>query len=263
MSLGTNPLALFAATISLGAHVAIFGSLLAGPAEEPPDLVHLVDIVTAPSPPSSPASRTLTPSIAPAALQTPTRTRTAADSERTRRTNVPAQSAPLPLPAPVTAARSSGEPQGAASSTEAPAPTPPSTALATPRSRPASRAPDRHATTAADPVQTASLGRDPTRRPMSPAAVSIETGIAVASGNAQPRYPLIARKRGYEGRAIIRASVSERGRVLSATVAESSGHDVLDQAARRAVSGWAFQPGQRDGRPIAGRIDVPVEFRLR
>ena len=81
--------------------------------------------------------------------------------------------------------------------------------------------------------------------------------------NPPPRYPLLARKRGYEGEAIVRVEVSRAGQVNAAEVVKSSGFDILDNAAREAVARWQFQPATRDGRPTAGRIDVPIEFRLR
>ncbi len=91
----------------------------------------------------------------------------------------------------------------------------------------------------------------------------IKTRIAITPGNAQPRYPLHARKRGYEGRTVVRVAVSEDGKVAATKIAQSSGYKVLDVAAREAVAAWQFKPATRGGYPVTGRIDVPVEFRLR
>jgi protein TonB len=45
-------------------------------------------------------------------------------------------------------------------------------------------------------------------------------------------------------------------------VAESSGHEDLDDAARAAASDWTFAPALEDGEPVAGTLRVPVRFEL-
>lgn len=82
-------------------------------------------------------------------------------------------------------------------------------------------------------------------------------------GNPRPSYRRLARKRGHEGRVIIRALVSSSGHVTQVTVKQSSGHDSLDKAALRAVKRWRFRPAQRSGRPVGATLDVPVVFHLK
>jgi protein TonB len=45
-------------------------------------------------------------------------------------------------------------------------------------------------------------------------------------------------------------------------IATSSGHDILDEEAIRAVRRWRFRPAQVEGRPATGRIVVPITFEL-
>ena len=92
--------------------------------------------------------------------------------------------------------------------------------------------------------------------------VVIDIPTTAVPGNPHPRYPSAARKRGYEGQTIIRAQIGLRGNVLGTKIVRSSGHTILDTAASKAVTGWEFRPARRDGRPVTGEIDIPIEFRL-
>jgi protein TonB len=78
-----------------------------------------------------------------------------------------------------------------------------------------------------------------------------------------PTYPRRAARLGQEGTVLVRARLSTTGEVLEVELGRSSGHPLLDAAARDAVKGWAFQPARRDGRAVLGVVDVPVHFRLR
>ena len=244
MSPALNPIALAAATLSLGAHAAVVGVLLFNPADEPSEVAHLVSIVTAsalPSPPTAPQADE--PTTAPKSPELPALEQIPERQTASTREIMPVQDV-----------TSRPAPPGAG-----PAPT----AFAIPMRKPAAPAPDEEPLVAAEPQELASL--DPALNHPSPprAAPTIRTEIAIVPGNTQPRYPLIARKRGYEGQAVVRVQVADTGRVLSATIASSSGHEVLDLAARDAVTAWRFQPATRDGQPTAGLIEVPIEFRLR
>ncbi|MBW2557852.1 MAG: energy transducer TonB [Deltaproteobacteria bacterium] len=80
--------------------------------------------------------------------------------------------------------------------------------------------------------------------------------------NPPPEYPSIARRRGYEGRAILSAMISIDGKVVGLEVKKSSGHLVLDRAAMKAVESWKFEPARRMGSPVPMPVDVPVKFVL-
>ena len=96
----------------------------------------------------------------------------------------------------------------------------------------------------------------PTAPVVAPRPVS---GIA---GNPAPEYPMEARRRGFEGKVVLRVEVSAAGRPLQVTVLTSSGHSSLDQAALDAVERWRFEPATQAGQAVAGAANVPVQFRL-
>jgi periplasmic protein TonB len=78
-----------------------------------------------------------------------------------------------------------------------------------------------------------------------------------------PRYPESARRQGIEGTVLVKALVTEQGRVEAVKVERSAGHTDLDQAALEAVSRWRFEPARRGRQPVAVWVLVPVEFTLR
>jgi periplasmic protein TonB len=77
-----------------------------------------------------------------------------------------------------------------------------------------------------------------------------------------PAYPEIARRRGEQGRVLLRVAVSPAGLPVNVSVAESSGFPVLDSAAVNAVEQWRFVPATRAGAPVAATAEVPLRFRL-
>ena len=81
-------------------------------------------------------------------------------------------------------------------------------------------------------------------------------------GNPRPRYPLIARKRGYEGRVLLSVQVAGSGQVADITIAKSSGHTLLDHAAMDAVRRWRFRSASGGESPVDTIVEVPVTFRL-
>jgi protein TonB len=83
-----------------------------------------------------------------------------------------------------------------------------------------------------------------------------------ALGNRPPDYPELARRRGWEGRVVLKVAVSLVGDALAVDVMRSSGREVLDVAAQHAVAAWRFRPATVAGVPVAGSVEVPVTFRL-
>lgn len=76
-----------------------------------------------------------------------------------------------------------------------------------------------------------------------------------------PEYPSAALRRGESGTVLVRAEVDASGRPTEVSVARSSRSRALDRAAVQAVRRWRFSPAQQDGRPVAGTIEVPIEFK--
>ena len=80
--------------------------------------------------------------------------------------------------------------------------------------------------------------------------------------NPAPPYPVLARRRGYEGLVLLEVLVTREGRVAELRVKKSSGYKVLDRAAVKAVKNWLFEPGVKNGTTIDMWVEVPVRFRL-
>lgn len=78
----------------------------------------------------------------------------------------------------------------------------------------------------------------------------------------QPEYPLLARRRGYQGRVVVVASVLSSGEVEFASLVTSSGYGMLDDAALAAVKAWRLLPARKDGEAVDGRIKIPFDFVL-
>jgi protein TonB len=103
--------------------------------------------------------------------------------------------------------------------------------------------------------------------PAQPAAVPRERAnepdyVARYLYNPPPQYPWEARRMGIEGRVILHVEILQNGEAGRIEVKQSSGHDVLDQAALKAVSGWRFAPARVAGAAITAWADVPISFRL-
>jgi protein TonB len=80
--------------------------------------------------------------------------------------------------------------------------------------------------------------------------------------NPPPRYPGLARRKGYQGTVVLEVLVDERGKVGGLRVITSSGYAILDRAAVGAVENWLFEPGVREGEAVAMRVKIPVRFEL-
>ncbi|WP_249732373.1 energy transducer TonB, partial [Roseococcus sp. SDR] len=133
-----------------------------------------------------------------------------------------------------------------------------------PRPRPAP--PPRPAQRNQPPAEAGRAGEE--QAAQQAAGVGRATGAVVPPGrddrynNAAPSYPEAARLRGEQGTVGLEIAVGTDGRVITVTVARSSGSPMLDAAARRAVQEWRFRPAMRDGEPVPGTIRTSVHFRL-
>ena len=77
-----------------------------------------------------------------------------------------------------------------------------------------------------------------------------------------PSYPRSAQRRNQQGEVMVEVLVDEQGSIVTLDVLTSSGYALLDRAALKAVSGWAFEPMYRNQVAIVSRVQVPVRFRL-
>ena len=78
-----------------------------------------------------------------------------------------------------------------------------------------------------------------------------------------PNYPPEERRRGIEGTTVLIVSIDASGGVLDVEVEKSSGNRNLDREAVKAAKRWRFNPETRDGKKVASRVRVPVDFVMR
>ena len=78
--------------------------------------------------------------------------------------------------------------------------------------------------------------------------------------NPHPTYPLIARKKGWEGRVLIQARIDREGNVSEIKVLESSGFKVLDNASLETLKKWKFTPAKIGNKFVYDTVDIPVKF---
>jgi protein TonB len=99
------------------------------------------------------------------------------------------------------------------------------------------------------------------------ARTSLDESITVATPdyreNSPPAYPLLARRRNYEGTVLLDVLVRQDGTVGAIRLTRSSGHRSLDQSAMAGVRKWTFHPGKRGGEAVEMWVKVPIRFRLK
>ncbi|MDE0032710.1 MAG: energy transducer TonB [Deltaproteobacteria bacterium] len=78
-----------------------------------------------------------------------------------------------------------------------------------------------------------------------------------------PRYPRKARRAGWEGTTVLKVLVNVDGAPGRVTVDRTSGFDILDSAAVKAVEHWRFHPARRGADAESSWVRVPVAFRLK
>lgn len=77
-----------------------------------------------------------------------------------------------------------------------------------------------------------------------------------------PHYPRRLLSQRVEGRVIVRAVVNVDGSVTDLSVAETSGHRPLDDAAMEALERWKFKPALQNGEMVRAPVLQPFTFRV-
>ncbi|MNS73784.1 transport protein TonB [compost metagenome] len=80
--------------------------------------------------------------------------------------------------------------------------------------------------------------------------------------NPEPPYPHESRRRGEEGRVVLKVRVSKEGTAESVEVENSSGYRRLDMVARKTVSRWRFIPARQNNAAVAAWTGVTIIFKL-
>ena len=103
------------------------------------------------------------------------------------------------------------------------------------------------------PTGTARVSNNPIAPP--------QFGVAYLK-NPKPIYPAFAKRTGMQGTVILKVLVSREGTALKVGIAQSSGHDILDESAIDAIKQWRFVPARAGDSPVEEWVQVPVAFRL-
>jgi protein TonB len=123
------------------------------------------------------------------------------------------------------------------------------------------------ATSTLPSAQVASVNSDNDRAASAPSASAGSNGgnrgAAPRADNPAPSYPASARRRGQEGRVILRVEVLPNGDAGDVALEKSSGIASLDRAALKAVRRWRFVPASKNGRSVAATVRVPIRFALK
>lgn len=96
-----------------------------------------------------------------------------------------------------------------------------------------------------------------------PSPPPIREAIPIYRNNPSPKYPRVARRRGYQGTVVIEALVNREGKVEDLRLFHSSGYRVLDRAAMKSVKNWVFEPGRRGDEEVEMWVKIPVRFQLK
>ncbi|MBK7859983.1 MAG: TonB family protein [Archangiaceae bacterium] len=94
-------------------------------------------------------------------------------------------------------------------------------------------------------------------------AISGLTQAPELSSPADIVYPADAADAGVQGTVVLQVDLGPDGKVMSASVATSSGSDALDQAALDGVKRFVFRPAEIDGVPAAVRLEYAYHFELK
>ncbi|MCL2886458.1 MAG: TonB family protein [Betaproteobacteria bacterium] len=130
--------------------------------------------------------------------------------------------------------------------------------------------PEQQAPTAATPVVAAPpAGEDEPVAALAVAAAPAAGPVVTAArydaaylSNPEPKYPLLSRRLGEEGKVLLRVRVTPDGRASAVELEKSSNFARLDEAARQAVAGWRFVPARRGNEAVEASVIVPIIFSL-
>lgn len=146
-------------------------------------------------------------------------------------------------------------PKEAIKPANSPAPTPAADIALGPQSTPAQTTPS---LAPQEPSKAAPTKLDPVSSEVSPPRVDAR----YASSNPRPVYPSMARRLGQEGTVVLEVIVATDGSAKSVRIQESSGFELLDQAALQAISRWKFVPGKRGEVPFEQKLSTRWTYKL-
>lgn len=80
--------------------------------------------------------------------------------------------------------------------------------------------------------------------------------------NPAPIYPQLARERGWEGVVLLSVFVQNDGKPGKVNIEKSSGYNILDHAALKAVKKWQFLPARVGNLSFSSWVRIPIRFTL-
>lgn len=80
--------------------------------------------------------------------------------------------------------------------------------------------------------------------------------------NPHPEYPVIARKKGWQGRLLLNVRISENGDVLNINILKTSGFKILDRTSVETIKEWKFTPARLGKNNVEGYLNIPISFKL-
>ncbi len=144
-----------------------------------------------------------------------------------------------------------------------PTPATPASKIAPHPGEPTTNAPPtEHTVGAMSPIETgnaSAIGNAPAGEPAPLTQARFDAGHL---RNPAPPYPPVSRRRGEEGKVVLRVRVSAEGMPEQVEIKTSSGSTRLDEAAQRAVRSWKFIAAKRAGNAVESWVLVPIIFRL-
>ena len=108
----------------------------------------------------------------------------------------------------------------------------------------------------------AAWAAQPAKPQAAPAAKTGQHEISEAYPLPKPVYPKDAAEKGQSGRVVLLVDVRADGSVGNVVVKESQPAGVFDAVTLAAARQWRFQPQIRNGKAVAGRVQVPVTFEV-
>ena len=110
-------------------------------------------------------------------------------------------------------------------------------------------------------IQTHPIVQAPPSPPAPTVAVSSPVGIGKAHECGSKFYPDAAQRLHEQGTTTVSFTVTADGEVTDPTIAKSSGHDDLDQAALPCVMTWKYKPAIQEGKPITAQWQANVVWK--
>lgn len=116
------------------------------------------------------------------------------------------------------------------------------------------------------PISATAVTTAESTMPGAAPAATIKTGVTIpasyAASNRKPDYPKLSQRFGEQGTTVLRVLVQADGSAGEVQIAKSSGHELLDAAARAALRSWRFNLATSEGKAIAEWYQISIPFTL-